>query len=137
FDLLVPVFARPRVERRPGDFIHDGDGDAEASQVDAFEVVAARVACLDALVIEYRRMKISELALVFLSAVRAEHTSKRPRREAGAALKGAPAAVERRIDRASKHRELWCAGAKRAPVVRVRKAAADWRDTLLRQPLRV
>src|SRR5436309_1992189 len=92
FDLLVPVFTCPRVQRRAGDFIDDGHGDAETRQVDALEVVAARVARLDAEVIERGRLKVSEPALVFLAAVRAQHTSKRPRRETGPALQGAPAA---------------------------------------------
>src|SRR5436189_2453021 len=95
-DLFIPALLRPRVQRRRGDFVDERDGEAEAAEIDAFQVALAGVADLDAHVLQVRPRKITELPLVVLAAGRTDNTSKWPRCETSRAHEKPAASVPAR-----------------------------------------
>ena len=52
FYFCIPVFARPEVERGSVDLVDEWNSEAEASEIDSFKVVFARIARFDSDVIE-------------------------------------------------------------------------------------
>ena len=71
--------ARPEIQRRGVDFVYEGGRKPYASEIDALEVTLARVASFNSNMIEFRRMKVSELGWVFLAAICAHDAAKFPR----------------------------------------------------------
>src|SRR5690348_640037 len=92
-DLLIVVIARPQVERRAGDLVHDGDGDAQAGEIDRLEIVFAGVTGVDTKMIERGRTVVAQAMFVFFPASRAPDARERPPGETRRALQSATAAV--------------------------------------------
>ena len=82
FDLLVSLFDRPQVERRPRNLVHDRHGEAEPREIDGLEIAPAGVAPIDAQVLEDLGPEVAEPALVLFAAERAADASERPSRQA-------------------------------------------------------
>src|ERR1051326_5212927 len=75
-DLDEPVLARPGVQRRAGDLVDQGHRTSQPREIDALQVVLARLASLKPKVIKSRSSEVSQLALVFLPALRAQRPTK-------------------------------------------------------------
>jgi hypothetical protein len=103
-DFLVAALDRPHVERAGRDLIDEWNGDTESGQIDGLEIAPARVAGVDAKVVELGGDEIAELALIFFGAVRAEDPPPRPVRRARRADEGAAARIRGAV--AAQHGEL-------------------------------
>ena len=135
FDLLVPAIARPEIERRAGHFVDERHGQAKPRQVDALEVMAARVTSIDAQVIEGRAVKVPQLPIVFFPAKGTHDPAEGPPRQTRGAQQQTAAALE--IACAMKNRQLRRASAKRTTVGGSRKRAIVRRHAVFGQPLPV
>src|SRR5438093_12190640 len=62
-DLLVPMVARPQIERRPRHFIDQRHGESQPRQVDALDVSAAGFAAVNPQMIEVGRLKLAEVTV--------------------------------------------------------------------------
>src|SRR5258706_10568341 len=96
FNLLVPLLARPHIERRRSDLINERNGEAESSEVDALEVATTTLAGVNPHVLEWRRLEVPELSLVLLAAVRARDAPERPGRQTARTKQLPAAAIARR-----------------------------------------
>src|ERR671912_2273789 len=112
-DLRVAVLARPHVQRRRRDFVHQRDGEAEPRQVNSLDVMQAGVAGFDSDVLELRRLKITELRRSLLAAVSTDDTPERPGGEARRADQAPPPAFRPRLG-GLKEADLRLAPAERA-----------------------
>src|SRR5689334_16865404 len=75
---LVVVIARPEIERRACDLVHDGDRDSEASEIDGLQIVFTGVTGVDTKMVERRRTVVAETTFVFFAASRAPDAGDRP-----------------------------------------------------------
>src|SRR4029453_8958764 len=98
--------------------------------------MAKGLARVDAEMFKGRRLKVPELVLVFLAAVRTQDPTEGPDHEAGRTLERAASAFERST-RALQDRELRRAAAKRTAVIGPGNRPIDRRDAGISQHLRV
>src|SRR5262245_15368235 len=134
-DFSVAVFLRPYVERGRGDLVDEGHGKAEAAAIAGLEVPPAAVARVQPDVLERRRAKIPEPALVILAAGGTAHAAAGPACQAGRTQQLAAPAFQRIGTRSFEDRQLWCAAAAGTTLGENRRApGADRSSSKGREP---
>src|ERR1043165_4983550 len=80
-DLRIAMLACPQIQGRGVNFIYHGRSEANASEIDSFEVMLTVVTGFNPHVIELRRMKVSQFCRSLFAATRADHAPKLPGRK--------------------------------------------------------
>src|SRR5947207_15914716 len=96
FDLDVAVLTRPQIQRGCGDFIDQGNRKTISRKVDGLDVVLACIACFNANVVIFGRVKVADLLRVLFYAICARNSPEGPRRQTHGANQITPAALRRR-----------------------------------------